>query len=186
MLRDLAQRHVAAAGRRHQDARRSAPRLRARPAGKITRTGTGRSFSQQVVATVPPSAVSHDVLRRVDGDAGARQRAAVEHDLQLRHAGVAIELEVDDARHLAAGPRRTCSSVVFITSRSVPKIFSTTWPRTPLTASSTLSLIGCEKLKLTPGISVSEARIASTSRSFVQPGRHLSSGVQRARTSRSC
>ena len=66
-----------------------------------------------------------------------------------------------------------CSSVVFMTSRSVPKIFSTTWPRTPLTASSTLSLIGPEKLKVTPGISVSDARIASDRRSFVQPGRHL-------------
>ena len=70
-----------------------------------------------------------------------------------------------------------CSSVPFITSRSVPKIFSTTWPRTPLTASSTLSLMGPEKLKLTPGISVSDARIASLRRSFVHPGRHLSRGA---------
>ncbi len=39
---------------------------------------------------------------------------------------------------------------------SLPKIFSTTLPRTPLMASSTLSLIGSQKLNSTPGISVSE------------------------------
>ena len=39
--------------------------------------------------------------------------------------------------------RRTARASSASTSRSAPKIFSTTWPRTPLTASSTLSLIGC-------------------------------------------
>ena len=39
-----------------------------------------------------------------------------------------------------------CSSDLRIRPMSGPKIFSTTLPRTPLTASSTLSFIGCEKL----------------------------------------
>ena len=74
------------------------------------------------------------------------------------------------------------SSVARMRTRSVPKALRTTFPRTPLTASSTLSLIGCEKLKLIPGISRNDARMSSISRSLVSPGRHWSLGLRRANT----
>ncbi len=41
-----------------------------------------------------------DILCGADVDAGARERATVEHDLQLRDARVAIEAEIDDTRYL--------------------------------------------------------------------------------------
>jgi len=85
--------------------------------------------------------------------------------------------------------RLTCCRLAFARSsvsrmrvRSEPNIFSTTLPRTPLTASSTLSLIGCEKLNRTPGISVTEARIAWIRASFRMPGRHIRRAASDART----
>jgi len=54
---------------------------------------------------------------------------------------------------------------------------------TPDTASSTLSLIGWLKLYSTPGISVSDARMSSTSWSLVRPLRHSSAGLSRTKVS---
>ena len=65
-----------------------------------------------LVTTLPASAVSIDVLRVVDRDAGARERRAIELDLQLRHHRVAVEVEIDDARHAWRAPSFACSSVV--------------------------------------------------------------------------
>ena len=96
---------------------------------------------------------------------------AVEPISQLRRRSVAVQIEIGDAGDvLAAPPSRPRAWCASSRDRS-PKIFSTTLPRTPLTASSTLSLIGGEKLKRTPGISVSERAWPATSRSLSQPAR---------------
>ncbi len=62
----------------------------------------------------------------------------------------------------------------------MPKTLTEFSPFTPLTASSTLSLIICEKLKTTPGnASLSSLFSSSVSFSLVIPRGHSSNGFER-------
>lgn len=64
--------------------------------------------------------------------------------------------------------------------RSEPNTLTTIFPRTPLTASSTLSLIGCEKLKSIPGISLTTP--ACRRSAAPAPGATGPLGLRRANT----
>src|SRR6185369_10280910 len=121
-------------------------------------------------------------LGGLDVDAVPRQRVAIEVDLQLRDRGVAIELEVGDAadaleRRLRLLERRAHRFEVGAED------LEHHLPAHAAHRPSTLSLIGCEKLKRTPGISVSDARIASTRPSLSSPGRHSAFGFRRTKVS---
>ena len=109
---DLAQRHMSAAGRRHEDV--ADPRFVLALGHREDQANRHRPLVLPVRRRDGPAERGlDDVLGGIHVDAGARQRSAVEHDLQLRHARIAIEPEVDDARHLAERRRRTaraCSS----------------------------------------------------------------------------
>ena len=69
-------------------------------------------------------------------------------------------------------------------SRSLPNTLTEFSPFTPETASSTLSLIICEKLKTTPGkAACSSADSSSVSLSLVRPRGHSSKGASGAKSS---
>src|SRR5262245_23860862 len=80
-------------------------------AGRIRRTGTGRSPSQNVVVTLPASAVPMKSFAAATGmpaRASASRssriwscggRLGLEPDLERRHGRVAVETEVDHAGH---------------------------------------------------------------------------------------
>ena len=79
----------------------------------------------------------------------------------------------------------TIASATFsLPSSSLPKTLTEFSPLTPLTASSTLSLIIWEKLNVTPGNASPSSRLSSSvSESLVTPRRHSSEGFSGAKIS---
>ena len=84
-------------------------------------------------------------LRIFHCNASAGERLPIESHLQLRRRGVPVEIEIDDAWHCLERVLGLFQDAAHFCQVG-PNTFSTTLPRTPATASSTLSFIGCEKL----------------------------------------
>ena len=91
------------------------------------------------------------VLNVADVDAEAIGGGAIDDQVHVRLAADPEDAEVGDAGNLAHDALNLVGLLLRASSDRVPKILTASSPLTPLTASSMLSEIGCEKFQSTPG-----------------------------------
>src|SRR6267142_1016597 len=76
------------------------------PTDAISRNATLQPHGNRALALpeggrhLPGERGADELVRRRHRDAGARQRVAVELDLELRHSGVAVQAQINHAAHL--------------------------------------------------------------------------------------
>ena len=93
----------------------------------------------------------HGILHIADVDAEAIGGGAIDDQIHVRLAAHLKCAEIGDAGNLAHDVLNLVRLWLRAVFRSPPKSLTASSPLTPLTASSTLSEIGCEKFQSTPG-----------------------------------